>query len=128
MNYLRKLLPIGLAIGFLLLGLVAFFQSKPTPKNGRIYNTVKQYSPYYMEKRFGGIQIKSTIDPNFQEKPSNMEVYRRLESLEKTWAQSHLKVNDNTLFILDDNQTLQLSLPLLSKEEQEFVHLYFGIE
>ena len=41
MNSLRKYLPIALLVGFLLFGLDAFFQSKPSAKNRYVYTTVQ---------------------------------------------------------------------------------------
>jgi len=127
MDIIRKYLPLALMLGFLALGISAFMQSKPSPKNERVYKTVKQYSPYYTDQRFGGIQIMSKEDAEFKEKPSNMELFKRLDELEKAWGQKHLKLENNTLIMLDNNGSQQATLPLETPEEIQFVHQFYGI-
>jgi len=127
MKKMRKLLPLGLMLGFLLFGISAFMQSKPSHKNKRVYTAVKQYSPYYNIQRMGGIQIMSKEDPNFKEKPDNMVLFKRLDELEKAWAQKHLKVVDNILIISDSNGTQLSTLPLKTQEEMNFTHNFYGI-
>jgi len=127
MNTLKKYLPIALMLGFLALGISAFIQSKPSHKNERVYTTVKQYSPYYTDQRIGGIQIMSKEDADFKEKPDNMDLFKRLDELEKAWGQKHLKVVNNVLIILDNNGTQQATLPLNTQEEINFTHTFYGI-
>ena len=127
MNSLKKYLPIALLIGFILFGLSAFFQSKPSPKNARVYKTVQKYSPYYMDKRFGGLTILNREDPEFKEKPTNMTLFKEFERLEKTWAKTHLKLEGNTLIILDNNGSQLTSLPLQTKEELDFAQQFYGL-
>jgi len=127
MNSFRKYLPIALVMGFFLFGLDAFFQSRPSAKNERVYNTIQQYSPYYLDKRFGGLQIMSKEDPDFKEKPTNMTLFNEFSRLEKEWAKTHLKLDNSNLIILDNNSTQILSLPLHTIEEFDFVHKYYGI-
>jgi len=127
MNKMKNYLPLGLMLGFFLFGISAFLQSKPSHKNERVYTTVKQYSPYYNVKRLGGIQIMSKEDPDFKEKPDNMLLFKRLDELERAWAQKHLKVENNTLLILDNNGTQLSSLSLNTQEEIDFTHNFYGI-
>ena len=127
MSSLKKYLPIALLIGFILFGLSAFFQSKPSPKNNRVYKTVQQYSPYYMDKRFGGLTILNKEDPEFKEKPNNMTLFKEFERLEKTWGKTHLKIENNTLIILDNNGSQQATLPLQTNEESDFARQFYGL-
>ena len=127
MNSLRKYLPIALLIGFLLFGLDAFFQSKPSAKNVRVYNTVQKYSPYYLDKRFGGLTIMNKEDAEFKEKPNNMTLFKEFERLEKAWGKTHLKIESNTLIILDNNGSQLATLPLQTKEEMDFAQQYYGL-
>jgi hypothetical protein len=127
MNSLRKYLPIALLIGFLLFGLDAFFQSRPTSKNARVYKTVQKYSPFYLDKRFGGLKIMNREDTDFKEEPTNMTLFKEFERLEKVWAKTHLKLEENRLIILDNNGSQQATLPLENKEEIDFVHHYYGL-
>lgn len=114
-------------LGFLALGISAFIQSKPSHKNERVYTTVKKYSPYYTDQRIGGIQILSKEDTDFKEKPDNMDLFKRLDELEKAWGQKHLKVDNNILIILDNNGTQLSTLPLNTEEEINFTHTFYGI-
>jgi len=127
MNSLKKYLPLALMLGFLAIAISAFIQSKPSHKNERVYATVKKYSPYYTDQRFGGIQIMSKEDADFKEKPDNMVLFKRLDELEKAWGQKHLKVENNLLIILDNNGTQQATLPLQTQEEIDFTHHFYGI-
>jgi len=127
MNTLKKYLPMALMLGFLALGISAFMQSKPSTKNERVYTTVKKYSPYYTDQRIGGIQIMSKEDADFKEKPDNMDLFKRLDELEREWAKTHLKFENNVLIILDNNGTQQATLPLNTQEEINFTHTFYGI-
>lgn len=123
----NRYLPIALFFAFLFAGLVAFFQSKPSPKNARIYKAVKQYSPYYLDKRFGGLTIKSKNDPEFKEKPTNLTLFEEFERLEREWAKTHLHIEGNSLLILDNNRSVKTKIPLQQTEEVEFLHRYYRI-
>jgi len=127
MSSLKKYLPLALVLGFFVFGLDAFFQSRPDAKNERVYKTVQQYSPYYLDKRFGGLQIMSKEDPDFKEKPTNMTLFNEFSRLEKEWAKTHLKLDNSNLIILDNNSTQISSLLLHTIEELDFVHNYYGI-
>jgi len=127
MDSLRKYLPIALVIGFILFGLDAFMQSKPSAKNARVYKEVQKFSPYFLDKRFGGLQIMSKEDADFKEKPNNMTLFKEFERLEKAWGEKHLKIKNNALLIVDNNGTLLSTLPLNKHDEIEFIHRYYGI-
>jgi len=127
MHSLKKYLPIALILGFFLFGLDVFFQSRPDAKNERVYKTVQQYSPYYLDKRFGGLQIMNKEDPEFKEKPTNATLFKEFSRLEKEWAKTHLKLDNSNLIILDNNGTQISSLLLQNIEEIDFVHHYYGI-
>ncbi len=127
MGSFKKYLPIALLLGFLLFGLDAFMQSKPSHKNARVYKTVQKYSPYYLDKRFGGLQIMHKSDPEFKEKPNNMTLFKEFERLEKEWAKKHMKRNKNTVIINDENGTKIAEFSLQNKEELDFVKNYYGL-
>ena len=124
---MKKYLPIALLIGFILFGLSAFFQSRPSPKNENVYKTVQKYSPYYMDKRFGGLTILSKEDPEFKEKPNNMTLFKEFERLEKEWGKKHLKIENSQLVISDNNGSQLSTLFLQTREELDFAHNYYGI-
>jgi len=123
---MQKYLFMALSVGLLLMTFMAFQQGKPTSK-APIYKEIKLYSPYYIDKRFGGLQIMSKTDTNFKEKPDNIDVFHRLDYLEKTWGKKHLKIVENQLTVLDDNGTSIATLPIVSQENNNFIHTFYGI-
>ena len=128
MKSFKKFLPVAVILAFFLFGLDAFFQSRPSDKNERVYKAVQTYSPYYLDRRFGGLQIMSKEDSNFKEKPTNATLFREFSRLEKEWGQKHLNIENNTLIIVDNNNIQVSSLPLQNKEELDFIHSYYGIQ
>jgi len=127
MQNFRKFLLPALFLGFLFIGITALIESKPSPKNARVYKTVQQFSPYTLEKRFGGLQIINKEDPEFKEKPNNMTLFKEFERLEREWGRKHLKLSKDQLIITDNNGTTTHTLQLQTKDEVEFVHNYYGI-
>jgi hypothetical protein len=127
MKNISKYLIWGLAIGFLLLGTNAYLDSKPEAKNQRVYQEIKKYSPYYLDKRVTGLDIKSKEDKDFKESPDSMKVFHRLDKLEKEWGKKHLKLNNDTLIILNDNGEKRAAIKLQDKNEVDFVHHFYGI-
>jgi len=125
-SFSKYLLP-ALFLAFFVFGLAAFMQSKPSHKNARVYKIVQRYSPYYFDKRFGGLQIMSKEDPEFKEKPNNTTVFKEFERLEKAWGKRHLQLQNDQLIILDNNGTKQAALLLRNQDEINFVRQYYGI-
>jgi len=123
---MKKYLVIALGLAFAILAVDALIQAKPTSK-APIYESIKEFSPYYIEKRFGGLQIMSRVDSEFKEKPNNMDVFHRFESLEKAWGKKHLKIDKSTLIIHDKSGKTIKKLPLNSSEDTLFLHSYYGI-
>jgi hypothetical protein len=123
---MKTYLFIALTIGMTLMAVVAFQEAKPTPK-APIYKEVQKYSPYYIDKRFGGLQIMSKEDKEFKEKPTNMELFHRLEFLEKEWAKNHLKVVDQRIVISDNNGTNSATINILTEEDAQFIHSFYKI-
>lgn len=124
---MKKILFVVLGAGFLLFGVLAYIKSEPLPKNERIYKAVREFSPYYLEKRIGGLQIRNKENEAFKEKPKNMEVFHRMDQLEKEWGQAHLSIYDNALIIKDNNGSIVKNIPLQNQKEHKFVHLFYGI-
>jgi len=123
---MKNYLFIALSLGLTFMAFMAFQQAKPTPK-APIYKEVQKYSPYYMDKRFGGLQIMSRVDESFKEKPTNMELFHRLEFLEKEWGKTHLKVVNNQLEVMDNNASTIATIPLSTPNNSSFVHSFYGI-
>ena len=123
---MKNYLFMALTVGMTLMAIIAFQEAKPTPKTP-IYKKIQNYSPYYIDKRFGGLQIMSKEDKDFKEKPTNMELFHRLEFLEKAWAKNHLKVTNNTVIVSDNNGTELTSILISTDEDKEFIHSFYGI-
>jgi hypothetical protein len=123
---MKKYLFPSLAIALTFMAIMAFQQAKPTPK-APIYKEVQKYSPYYIDKRFGGLQLMSKTDESFKEKPTNMEVFHRLEYLEKEWAKNHLKIRNKKVLITDNNGTEMATISISTEEDAQFIHSFYGI-
>jgi len=124
---MKKYIFWALGAGFIFLGFSAYLQSIPEHKSERIYNEIKKYSPYYVDKRFGGLRILSREDKEFKEKPTNMEVFHRLDELEKTWGKRHMKLSGSNIIISDDNSTTKATIAIEGKDEMDFIHQFYGI-
>jgi GTPase involved in cell partitioning and DNA repair len=124
---MKNYLFIALGLGFLFLGFNAYQKSVPIEKNAAIYDEIKKYSPYYLDKRFGGLMILNKKDKEFKEKPTNMMVFKRLDELEQKWGQRYLKVSDSQVIVLDDENKTIVKLPIVSKEDRAFLQTFYGL-
>ena len=124
---MKKILFLALSAGFLFFGFSAYMQSQGSAKNKRVYQAIHPYSPYYIEKRFGGLQIRKKGEESFKEKPNNMEVFHRMDALEKAWGQKHLTLSASTLTIHDNNGTTLGNVTLKTPDEKQFVHTFYGL-
>ncbi len=122
----KNLLIVAFFIVFMFLGLGALKQGMPSEKNERVYTILQKYMPYEVEKRAGGLSIKSKIT-GIKEKPPAKDIFLRLEQLEQQWAKDFLKLDKNLLFILDKNKK-EISKILLNTEEKKWVKEYFLIK
>jgi hypothetical protein len=127
MNKYGKYLIWALGASFLLLGINAYLESKPEAKNQRVYQEIKKYSPYYLDKRVTGLDIKSKEDKDFKESPYSMKVFHELDKLEKEWGKKHLKLTNTQLIVLDTNGTTRATIKLQNRDEMDFVHRFYGI-
>ncbi len=120
---------LGFALGavMLFLAAVAFIIGRPPHRDPRIYPLVREYSPYRIEKALGGLQILNKEDPKFKEEPDAVDFYRRLRSLERQWAQKHLRLDGNTLKIFGSKGEMLKAIPLQSDDERRFVQEYYGV-
>ncbi|SFV52406.1 hypothetical protein MNB_SV-6-159 [hydrothermal vent metagenome] len=124
---MKKYIFWALGAGFIFLGFSAYLQSLPESKNDRIYKEIKKYSPYYLDKRFGGLLILNKEDKEFKEKPTNMEVFHVLDKLEKAWGKSHIKLSGSNLIISDNNGTTKATIVIQNEDEMNFVRQFYGI-
>ena len=99
---ISKILTIAFFAVFMLLGLMALKEGMPSKKDARVYPILQKHMPYILEKRAGGLSIKSKIT-GIKEKPPAKDVYGRLEQLEKQWGNEFLKLEGRNLLILDQD-------------------------
>jgi hypothetical protein len=128
MKNLNKILPIALFLAFFLFGLNVFMQSRPTPKNARVYKIVKEFSPYYIEKRFGGLEILKKDDKEFKEKPSNEAFFKKFEELEREWGKKHIKIENSSAIIVDNSGKELKRFKIKNKDERDFLARYYGVK
>ncbi len=126
MSVVKKVFVFSLLSAFLVMGIVSMQRAMPENKEERIYKAIKAYTPYYLEKRVGGLTILSKKDAEFKEKPSAAEVMLRLDELEKGWAKKHLSVVNNDLIIKKDDNT-SVKIFIQTQKEREFLKSFFGI-
>jgi hypothetical protein len=123
---LGRILPFALAAGLMFFGYVAYQEAKPEYRDKRVYTELKEFIPYKVEKRIGGLTITSTLNDK-KEKPPAAQIYHRLDQLEKLWGKSHLKLSSNTLSVLDDNNKTIKTITLQNESEISYIKNFFGL-
>ncbi len=123
----KNLLVIAFFAIFMFLGLNALKQGMPSEKNERVYAILQKHMPYTLEKRVGGYSIVSK-ETGIKEKPPAKDLFLRLEQLEQMWGQEFLKLQNNTLIILDKNKQEKAKITLNSRDERRWVEEYFKIK
>ena len=122
----KKALFLGFLFAFLVLGFVAMQRALPQAKEDRIYKAIKVYSPYKLEKILGGLAIIDIRTGN-KEKPSAAEVLLRYDELDKQWGSKHLKIEDNHVIILGENNQSITKIFIETPKEREFLRTFYGI-
>ena len=122
----KKIIFIGIIVGFFVMGFLSLQRAMPEQKEERIYQAIKVYSPYKLEKRIGGLSIIDSRDGR-KEKPSAAEVYWRLDELEKAWAKEHLLLQNNEVSVLGDNNQSVVKIHIENEKEMAFVKSFYGI-
>ena len=70
---------------FFVVGFIGFKDSLPENKNERVYGILKEYLPYTIEKRTGGLAIVYK-DGREKEKPKNSQIFHITDKLDKEWG------------------------------------------
>ncbi len=123
----KKVLIFGFFTAFLILGIVSMQRALPDSKEDRIYLAIKEYSPYVVEKRIGGLTILDKRDSKIKEKPDSSDFYHRLDELEKKWGKEHLVVENNELIINGENNQSIARIMIENEKERAFLKSFFGI-
>ncbi len=123
---MNKPLLIAFSIAFFLLTFLLFVKGQPEFREKRIYHLLKPHIPYTIEKKMSGLYIK---DQRSGEKiePNNAEVYNVLDNLEKDWGKSHLRLHNDKLTVLDDNNKTVETILLQNEKERGYIHHFFGL-
>ena len=99
--------------------------SMTDPINERVYTILQKHMPYTLEKRVGGYSIVSN-ETGVKEKPPAKDLFLRLEQLEQQWGKEFLKLENNTLIILDKDKNKVDKIDLKTNEEINWVKEYFS--
>lgn len=125
MNAKRGLF-IGMLFAFFVLGFIAIQKATPNEKPHRIYKEIKIYSPYKFEKTMGGLAI---VDKRtgIKEKPDAADALYRMDELDKQWGKKHLKIVENDVVVLGDNNQTITKIFIEEKKERTWLNKFFGI-
>ena len=122
----KKGLIFGFLVAFLILGTVSMKRAMPEAKEDRIYEAIKIYSPYTMEKRIGGLTIIDKRDGT-KEKPTAAEVLHRMDELQKKWGKKYLRVENNQVIVVGENNQTITKIFIETQKEREFLKKFYGI-
>ena len=122
----KRGLILGFLFAFLVVGISTMQRSMPATKERRIYDAIKVYMPYKLEKKVGGLAIIDTRTGD-KEKPSAAEIMLRLDELEGKWGKKHLKVVDNDVYVLGENNQTVVKIFIETQKERDFLKSFFGI-
>ncbi|WP_457746119.1 hypothetical protein [Sulfurimonas sp.] len=111
---------------FFVMGVLSMQRAMPDAKEERIYKAIKVYMPYKVEKRMGGLTLIDTRDGR-KEKPDAASFYHRLDELEKEWGKQHLRVVNNDVVVVGDNNQSIVKIFIQTQQEREWLHKFFGI-
>ena len=120
----KKALIFGFFTAFLILGAISMKRAMPDAKETRIYDAIRVYSPYTIEKRIGGLTIVDKRDGT-KEKPSAKEVFHRLDELDKKWGKTHIRIENSDVIILGENNQTVARIFLESEKERAFVQNFY---
>ena len=126
MSLVKKAFVFTLLSAFLIMGAVSMKRAMPESKEERIYLAIKEYSPYKLQKRIGGLEILNT-KTDTKEKPSAAEVMHRLDEVDKEWGKENLRVENSTILVMDENKTTIAEIAIENKKERDFIKTFFGI-
>ena len=122
----KKGLFIVFLFAFLVMGFVSMQRAMPDAKEDRIYKAIRVYSPYKLEKRIGGLTILDSRTGD-KEKPEAAEVLHRLDEVDKKWAKKYLRIENNDVLIMGENNQTMVKIFMETEKEKQFVKTFYGI-
>jgi hypothetical protein len=122
----KKGLFLGMLFAFFAIGFIAMQKATPNAKPHRIYKEIKVYSPYKFEKTIGGLAIVDKRTGT-KEKPDAADSLYRMDDLDQQWGKKHLKIVEDDIVVLGDNNQTITKIFIETKEERDWVKKFFGI-
>ena len=117
---------VGVIFAFFVLGVLSMQRAMPNAKEDRIYKAIKVYSPYKFDKYVGGLKIIDSRDGRV-EKPTASDVLLRMDELDQEWGKKHLKIVENDVEIIGENNQTMTKIFLQSDAEKNWVKKFYGI-
>ncbi len=118
----KKMVWVLMAV-FAFLSISTLIINMPEKKDRHVIEKISAYFPYEITKTIGGLDI---LDKKSGEKLKidNAKVFLAFDDLLKKWGATHLKLENHTLIILNDqNQTVDKMQ--LDAKELKFVKEFF---
>jgi len=122
----KKMLFVGFLFAFLIMGFVSMQRAMPDAKEDRIYKAIRVYSPYKVEKRVGGLALIDSRTGT-KEKPEAAEFFHRLDEVDKIWGKNHLRIENNDVIIMGENNQTMMKIFMETPAEIKFVKTFYGI-
>jgi hypothetical protein len=122
----KKGLFLGMLFASFVIGFIAMQKATPNAKPHRIYKEIKVYSPYKFEKTIGGLAIVDKRTGT-KEKPDAADTLYRMDDLDQKWGKKHLKIVEDDVVVLGDNNQTITKIFIETKEERDWVKKFFGI-
>jgi len=117
---------VGVIFAFFVLGALSMQRAMPDTKEDRIYKAIKVYSPYQFDKYVGGLKIVDSRDGRV-EKPTAADVLLRMDELDQEWGKKHLRIVENDVEIIGENNQTMTKIFLETEAEKNWVKRFFGI-
>ncbi len=117
----------GFLFIFIFLSAVALITNMPEKKDVRVYKEIVKYFPYKIKKEFGGLDITDTRTNKDLDVP-NAKVFVIYDDLLKKWGKTHLKLQNSTLIILNDDKSERAKIALKNNKDIEWVKNFFSLK
>lgn len=113
-----------LMVVFAFLSISALVVNMPEAKDKKVIEKIAPYFPYEMTKTFGGLDL---MDKRTGErlKLDNAKVFLAYDHYLKEWGEKHLRLEGDTLVILDDDGK-QVDSMKLDPKDLAFVKNFFN--
>ena len=117
----------GFLFIFIFLSAVALITNMPEKKDVRVYKEIVKYFPYKIKKEFGGLDITDTRTNKDLDVP-NAKVFVIYDDLLKKWGKTHLKLQNSTLIILNDDKSERAKIALKNNKDIEWIKNFFSLK